>query len=103
MRVESTTNAQLVDACHIVPIAISKDDTITNGISLSPNLHRAYDRGLITINADYIVRISPAIREKESPYSLRQFDDKHIILPNDVKFYPSLENLSWHRKECFLI
>lgn len=32
-------NAQLVDACHIVPFAISKDDTINNGISLSPNLH----------------------------------------------------------------
>lgn len=103
MRVESTTNAQLVDACHIVPFAISKDDTITNGISLSPNLHRAYDRGLITINADYIVRISPAIREKESPYSLKQFDGKQIILPNDVKFYPSPENLIWHRKECFVI
>lgn len=103
MRVESTTNAQLVDACHIIPFAISKDDTITNGISLSPNLHRAFDRGLITINNDYVVRVSPAIKEKSSPYSLSQFDGKRIILPSDTRYYPSVENLTWHRKECFVL
>jgi putative restriction endonuclease len=103
MRVESTTNAQLVDACHIIPFAISKDDTITNGISLSPNLHRAFDRGLITINNDYIVRVSPAIKEKDSPYSLKQFEGKQILLPTNVNYYPSLENLTWHRKECFVM
>lgn len=102
MRVESTTNAQLIDACHIIPFAISKDDTIANGISLSPNLHRAFDRGLITINNDYLVRVSPAIREKDSPYSLGQFEGKQIILPDQTKYYPSLENLDWHRKECFV-
>jgi len=103
MRVEATTNAQLVDACHIIPFAISKDDTITNGISLSPNLHRAFDRGLITINNEYVVRVSPAIREKASPYSLKQFDGKRIILPNDNMYYPSVENLSWHQKECYIL
>jgi putative restriction endonuclease len=103
MRVESTTNAQLVDACHIIPFAISKDDTITNGISLSPNLHRAFDRGLLTINADYVVRISPAIKENDSPYSLRQFEGKRINLPFESKFYPSIENLNWHRKERFVL
>jgi putative restriction endonuclease len=103
MRVESTTNAQLVDACHIIPFAISKDDTITNGISLSPNLHRAFDRGLITINADYLVRISPAIKENQSPYSLNQFEGKRINLPRETKYYPSIENLNWHRKECFVL
>jgi len=103
MRIESTTNAQLVDACHIIPFAISKDDTITNGISLSPNLHRAFDRGLLTINADYVVRVSPAIKENDSPYSLRQFEGKRINLPFESKFYPSIENLNWHRKECFVL
>lgn len=103
MRIESTTNAQLVDACHIVPFAISKDDTITNGISLSPNIHRAFDRGLITINSEYIIRVSPAIKENDSPFSLKQFDGKQIILPTNIHFYPSIENLDWHRKECYVL
>jgi putative restriction endonuclease len=103
MRIESSTNAQLVDACHIIPFSISKDDTITNGISLSPNIHRAFDRGLITINAEYIIRISPEIKENNSPFSLKQFEGKQIMLPQNIHFYPSVENLNWHRKEVFVM
>ena len=101
MRIESLSNAQMVDACHIVPFAISKDDTISNGVSLSPNLHRAYDRGLITITEDYIVRISPTITEVDSPFSLKQFEGKQISLPQQTHHFPSPQNLAWHRKETF--
>lgn len=101
MRIESLSNAQMVDACHIVPFAISKDDTVSNGVSLSPNLHRAYDRGLITITEDYIVRISPTITEVDSPFSLKQFEGKQISLPQQVHHFPSPQNLAWHRKETF--
>lgn len=102
MRIESNTNAQMIDACHIVPFSISNDDTVSNGISLSPNLHRAYDRGLITINEDYIVRISPVVRENETPFSISQFAGRRIILPENRKDYPSPENLMWHKKEVFV-
>ena len=101
MKVESTSNAQMVDACHIIPFSISQDDTIPNGISLSPNLHRAYDRGLITINKDYIVRISPTVIDNNSVYSISQFEGKQISLPNNPKNYPSPESLIWHTKEVF--
>lgn len=102
MRIESLNNAQMVDACHIVPFAISKDDTITNGISLSPNLHRAFDRGLLTITADYTVLISKSVKENQSPYSLKQFEGKPIILPENHQHHPSVENLKWHQRECFV-
>ena len=102
MRIESNTDAQMIDACHIVPFSISNDDTVSNGISLSPNLHRAYDRGLITINEDYIVRISPVVRENETPFSISQFAGRRIILPEKEKDYPSPENLIWHKKEVFV-
>lgn len=103
MRIESTANAQMIDACHIVPFSISNDDTVSNGISLSPNLHRAYDRGLITINEDYIVRISPTVRENKTSFSLSQFAGQKIILPKNNKDYPSPENLIWHKKEVFVL
>ncbi len=101
MRIESSQNTQMVDACHIIPFSISNDDTIPNGISLSPNLHRAFDRGLITINQDYIVRLSPTINENNSVFSLSQFEGKQIILPEKASWYPSPESLKWHNKEIF--
>jgi putative restriction endonuclease len=103
MQVVSNSNAQMVDACHIVPFSISKDDTIGNGISLSPTMHRAFDRGLITINEEYLVRVSPTIKEDENPYSLKKLDGKRINLPDNSRYYPLLENLIWHRKERWLV
>lgn len=103
MRIESSTNAQMIDACHLIPFAVSKDDTITNGIALSPNLHRAYDRGLITITEDYRVKISKAVSENDSPYSLGQFNGKQILLPKNTDYHPSVENLRWHHRECFVV
>jgi len=101
MKIETSTNAQMVDACHIIPFSISHDDTIPNGISLSPNLHRAYDRGLITINKDYIVRISPTVKDYKSVYSISQFEGVKLILPKSPNWYPSPESLIWHTKEVF--
>lgn len=103
MRIESSKNMKMVDACHIIPFSISNDDTIPNGISLSPNLHRAFDRGLITINQEYIVRISPTIDENDSVFSLSQFNGKQIMLPGKASWYPSPESLQWHNKEIFCI
>lgn len=103
MRIKSSQNAQMIDACHIIPFSISKDDTIPNGISLSPNLHRAFDRGLITINQDYIVRISPTVTENETVFSLSQFNGNQIILPKKASWYPSPESLQWHNKEVFAL
>lgn len=50
LRINATSYLSIVYSQHIVPSNVSHDDTVTNGISLCPNLHRAFDRGLITIN-----------------------------------------------------
>lgn len=103
LKVESTHKIQMIDACHIHPFSISKDDTVTNGITLSPTLHRAFDRGLITINSNFVVRVSPTIIREESNFTMSQFDGRNIILPENEKFYPSQESLIWHNKEVFLL
>ncbi len=103
MRVETIINAQLVDACHIIPFAHSNDDTIGNGICLSPTLHRGFDRGLITISEEYLVCVSPAISESDSPYAIRQFEGKRISLPRYKHHYPLQENFEWHRREKYVL
>lgn len=103
MKIESSHNIQMIDACHIYPFSLSGDDTVTNGIALSPTLHRAFDRGLITINSDYVVRISPTVKEDESNFTISQFSGQQIFLPEKEKYYPSQEYLSWHNKEVFLL
>lgn len=101
MHVATSSNAQLVDACHIVPFSVSKNDTIANGLSLCPNLHRAFDRGLIAIDDNYRVRVSKSITETDSPFSLKQFEGIEILLPKNATHFPLIEHLNWHLTEKF--
>lgn len=98
LRVEATADVQLVDACHIVPFRETHDDTLTNGLTLTPTLHRAFDRGLFWIDDAYRVRLAAGFREiGESPYSIRQFEGLQIRLPDSTSHWPSLENLRWRQ------
>jgi putative restriction endonuclease len=98
LRVETTVNASLVDACHIVPFSQSHDDTISNGIALCPTLHRAFDRGLIAIKPDkYTVLVSPRLSEPvTSSYSILQFAGREIARPKDQRWWPGVNNLASH-------
>lgn len=96
LRISTDDNISMIDACHIVPFSESHNDTLSNGISLCPNLHRAFDRGLIAFNENYEVVVSSAFVEQPSPYSIGQFAGKRMILPNEQKYFPDLKNFQWH-------
>ena len=99
MRIDSTINVSMIDACHIVPFSESYDDTVTNGIELCPNLHRAFDRGLISIGENYEVIVKSIFSEKLSlSYFIGPLNGQRISLPVNNKHSPSLENFSHHRK-----
>ncbi|MDX5478871.1 MAG: HNH endonuclease, partial [Cyclobacteriaceae bacterium] len=102
MKLVSTYGYSLIDACHIRPFSDNQDDRVTNGIALCPNLHRAFDRGLIAIDSDYKVLVSEQILEdKTHPYGLEKLKGRKILLPSEKHLWPNQENLDWHRKETF--
>lgn len=97
LRIDAIDNISLVDACHIVPFSESYNDSITNGIALCPNLHRAFDRGLISINEKFNVLVNTNFIESNSTsYNIKQFENKKIILPDNPKCYPALQSLIQH-------
>lgn len=100
LKIDTTYTISMIDACHIVPFSESYDDTVSNGIALCPNLHRAFDRGLISINPEFVVRVSGNFIE-EGSYSIREFEGKKIDLPTNRKHWPAGENLEWHNKIVF--
>lgn len=102
MRMRSTFKYNFIDACHIVPFAITHDDKVSNGIALCPNLHRAFDRGLVSVDDEYRIVVSSHIDEDVNhSYSLSQLSGKPILLPEQVQYRPSQDNLEWHRMEVF--
>lgn len=92
-------NKNSLDACHIVPFADTYNDSIKNGLALSPTFHRAFDRGLIAISDNYQVLVHPQLKDFKPDTGIRQFEHQEIYLPADDRFYPSLLSLRVHRKK----
>lgn len=101
MRIDASVDVSMIDACHIIPFSESYNDTITNGIALCPNLHRAFDRGLISIDSNYRVAVSDSFKEDRSNYSIRFYAGKQIQLPKLDTHFPLKENLQWHFLNIF--
>ena len=89
----------LVDAAHILPVrAEGSSDHVSNGISLSPTMHRAYDNCLIYLDQSLVMRMN---KEKAAQLAndgldsglatFRNLLDKPIHLPIDVAQRPRPE------------
>jgi len=99
LKVEDANRNSLVDACHIMPFAETYNDSIKNGLALSPTFHRAFDRGIIAISDNYKVLVHPKLKDFKPDSGIRQYENQPIYLPTVEKFYPSLYSLHKHRKK----
>lgn len=88
----------MVDACHILPFTDVQGDTISNGLALSPTLHRAFDRGVVSVSDDYRVLVHPRYTDHYPEVGIRQFGGQELHLPKDARFYPSPEKFAQHRQ-----
>lgn len=98
MSLSSLYKHSFIDACHIVPFSQTQNDSVTNGIALCPNMHRAFDRGLLSIDDSYRILVSEHLTEDQNhPYALNALKGRKIILPQQQNHYPAQEALEWHR------
>jgi putative restriction endonuclease len=57
---------RLLDAAHIVgDVEEIGEPTVSNGLSLCAIHHRAFDENLVGVSPDYVVHVSPRLREDE--------------------------------------
>lgn len=103
MRIIASQEVQMIDACHIIPFSESHDDTISNGLSMCPNLHRAFDRGLISIDENYRVMVSGSFIEDRDAYTIKNFMSNPNELPLNKIYLPSVANLQWHQIDKFIV
>lgn len=86
----------MVEAAHIRPFSESRDDDPCNGLALTPNMHWAMDRFLISPGPDLKWHVSDLlddrIKDNEILLSLR---GKPLFLPNDLRMVPKRDVLEW--------
>ena len=96
--------AGLLTASHIVPWKHNEANRHNprNGLCLSANFDRAFDKGLMTIDADQKVRFSANILESNTSAIkeyFHQYNGQQIALAE--KMQPLPEFLEWHRHNVF--
>lgn len=94
---------ELLVASHIIPWSKSAKNRTNpqNGLCLNCLHDKAFDVGLITISEDYLVILSPEIKNKnyDGLNLINAYYGKKIRLPK--RFIPSQEFLDYHRKNIF--
>lgn len=91
-----------VDAAHIIPFSVSHDDSIGNGLALCKLHHWAFDNGLISIDDDFRLLVSPVFKEDGNEgFLLNRLRSQKIFLPKEKPFFPSQETIKWHRQNTF--
>ncbi|MBU2904121.1 HNH endonuclease [Arenibacter algicola] len=92
-------------ASHIIPwrTNIGQRMNPRNSLCLNSIHDQAFDKGFLTVDTDYKVKVSDAIFEHKENQSIADFflkyNAKKISLPD--KFFPSQEFLEYHNENIF--
>jgi putative restriction endonuclease len=101
--------SQLLDAAHIRPVGDRGPDSISNGLALTPTVHRLFDQGLISARWSerqlVLLRspqLDPAMIESPERGTVIRLDDgTPLILPANRANWPSPGQIRYHQHEVF--
>ena len=108
-RVPITRAVGLLDAAHIRPISFDGPDEISNGLPLTPTLHRLFDAGLFTIayrDGRPEVRVSPQLEPRmvvsdDPGFRLSLANGVQIRLAGDRRAWPNHDQVTFHQNRVF--
>ncbi|NHA66845.1 HNH endonuclease [Phycicoccus flavus] len=88
--------ADALEAAHIRRYLGHWTNPVTNGILLRADLHRLFDRHLLTVLPDATILLAPELRS--SAYA--EFDGATLAMPSSKTSRPDAESLREHNRDC---
>ena len=98
------STSQLLLASHIVPWSKDEKKRLDprNGLLLNAYLDRAFDKGIITVDAkEFTVVVSEKLKDEKVLDYLKTFKGLKISLPKNELVWPEKENLQYHNDVIF--
>ncbi|WP_194435413.1 phosphorothioated DNA-binding restriction endonuclease [Vibrio fluminensis] len=91
-----------IEAAHIKWKQYSGPCEVSNGIALCSIHHKAFDRGAISLDSEFRIRVSTAVCGGSLVDRLFwDFDTKKVHLPRIERNYPNIRMIEWHLREVF--
>jgi len=93
---------EVLDAAHIQPYVNASSNHRENGLLLRADLHRLFDRGVMTIDEELIVRFCDAFIDQNCSY--KPFNGNRLVFSDDddIATRPSQAALEYHRTQRFV-
>lgn len=99
-RIKTPNGQSLVESAHIIPWSESKNDDPRNGLALCKTHHWMFDTYLLTVQPDYLIKLSSWLKEEgEQIENTLAWEKEEILLPEKHRFFPSEEALNEHYKQ----
>lgn len=83
-------------AAHVIPLSENGPDDFRNGIVLTANIHWAFDKGLVGIDANRRVFVPPKVKSMSQNALLSKFDGKIIREATTKKCRVDQSAFNWH-------
>lgn len=98
-RIVTSEGHTVVDAAHIVPWSVSRNDDIRNGMALCKLCHWGFDEGLVGVSEGYAVVVSRQVGQAHNAAGvLLDLGGRAIVGPGDRALWPDQGHLGWHRR-----
>ncbi len=99
IRIVTPEGQTAVDAAHIVPWSVSRNDDIRNGMALCKLCHWAFDQGMMSVSTAYTVVLSRNLSaDNNAAGLLGVLTGRRLVGPQTTELWPHPDNLTWHRK-----
>lgn len=86
----------VLEAAHISPYLGTHTNVVSNGLLLRADVHTLFDRHLVTVTPDLVIRISPSLAD--GLYG--ELNGARAATPNARASRPSVDALSAHNRRC---
>lgn len=100
-RIRTPTGRSAVQAAHIVPFSVCRNNDPRNGLALCPLHHWAFDQGMVTVTERFAVKLHPFADELPADQGFLALGGREMRLPTDQRIHPAKVALAWHRTNVF--
>lgn len=99
--VRTPAGRSVVEAAHIVPFRVCRNNDPRNGLALCPLHHWTFDQGALAIRDDLRIVVHPATTGLVADAAFCRLDGQELRPPADGACAPSPLALAWHRAHVF--
>lgn len=100
-RIRTPGGRSAVQAAHIVPFSVCRNNDPRNGLALCPLHHWAFDQGMLAVTNAYEVKVHSYAEELPADDGFLSLKGRTLRLPKDIRIHPAQVAIEWHRRHVF--